>query len=287
MLSLLHHDQLHSLLMSILRLATWLALMTIVFLPLERLFAVRRRAMLGRRLAGDIGFFFISGLIPSLLLTPVLAATALAADAVMPLAWQEAVGALPLWGRALAALVVGELGFYWGHRWSHEIPFLWRFHAVHHAPEEIYFLISSRAHPLDNVFVRICGLIPVTFLGLATPLTPSGGVIAALLVIASTLWGFMIHANIRWRFGPLEWLISTPAFHHWHHTMGEPRDRNYASMLPCMDWIFGTFHLPRGAWPERYGTDTELPASVAGQLAHPLLPKLRPAPGPDPDPARH
>ncbi len=66
----------------------------------------------------------------------------------------------------------------------------------------------------------------------------------ALIVLVVTMWGFFIHANVRWRLGPLEWLISTPAFHHWHHTLAEPRDRNYASMLPWMDWIFGTYYLP-------------------------------------------
>jgi sterol desaturase/sphingolipid hydroxylase (fatty acid hydroxylase superfamily) len=83
------------------------------------------------------------------------------------------------------------------------------------------------------------------------------------------MWGFLIHANVRWRLGPLEWLIATPAFHHWHHTLAEPRDRNYATMLPCMDWIFGTYYLPRN-WPSSYGIEAKLPASVAGQLAYPF-----------------
>jgi sterol desaturase/sphingolipid hydroxylase (fatty acid hydroxylase superfamily) len=89
------------------------------------------------------------------------------------------------------------------------------------------------------------------------------------------MWGFFIHSNLRWRLGPLEWLISTPAFHHWHHTLREPRDRNYASMLPCMDWIFGTYYLPR-EWPSAYGTETPLPASLGGQLLYPLIPPQTP-----------
>ena len=172
--------------------------------------------------------------------------------------------------RALAALVVGEIGFYWGHRWAHEIPFLWRFHSVHHNPTQVYFLISARAHPIDNVFIRLCGLIPIYVLGIATPLTPAGGTVSALLVLVITMWGFLIHANLRWRFGPLEWVIATPAFHHWHHTLTEPRDRNFASMLPCMDWIFGTYYLPRKQWPSAYGIEAKLPASLGGQLVYPL-----------------
>jgi sterol desaturase/sphingolipid hydroxylase (fatty acid hydroxylase superfamily) len=76
------------------------------------------------------------------------------------------------------------------------------------------------------------------------------------------MWGFLIHANARWRLGPLEWLISTPAFHRWHHTVGEQRDRNYASMLSLMDRIFGTYHLPRNQWPSAYGIEEKPPASA-------------------------
>ncbi len=263
-------QHLHAFLLSGLRLGAWLLLLAIVFLPLERLFALRRRRVFGKTLASDIGFFFISGIVPSLLLTPPLALVAVGAHAVVPWPMQAAVASLPLWARAAAALVVSEIGFYWGHRWTHEIPFLWRFHSVHHNPAEVYFLVSARAHPFDNVFTRLCGLIPVFILGLATPLTPSGGAVSAMLVLVLTMWGFLIHANVRWRLGPLEWVISTPAFHHWHHTLAEPRDRNFASMLPCMDWIFGTYYLPPKQWPSAYGIEAKLPASLGGQLIYPL-----------------
>jgi sterol desaturase/sphingolipid hydroxylase (fatty acid hydroxylase superfamily) len=84
------------------------------------------------------------------------------------------------------------------------------------------------------------------------------------------MWGFFIHSNVRWRLGPLEWLIATPAFHHWHHTVGEQRDRNYAPMLPWIDRIFGTYHLPRNEWPSGYGIEARLPASLGAQLMYPL-----------------
>jgi sterol desaturase/sphingolipid hydroxylase (fatty acid hydroxylase superfamily) len=253
-------------------LGTWLLLLFVFFLPLERLFAVRRRKFFDKTLASDVGFYFISGLVPSLLLAPPLTLVAIGADAVVPWRVHAAIADLPLWARALAALVVSEIGFYWGHRWAHEIPFLWRFHSVHHNPEQVYFLISARAHPIDNVFIRLCGLIPVYALGIATPLTPAGGLISALLVLLFTMWGFLIHANVRWRLGPLAWVVSSPAFHHWHHTLVEPRNRNFASTLPVMDWIFGTFHLPHGEWPAAYGIEAKLPRSLAAQLIYPFVP---------------
>ena len=270
--SFLDQQHLVAFISGVVRASIWLLLLAIVFLPVERLFALHPRKFFCKTTLSDIGFYFISGLLPAILLAPLLGIVAVAAHAVVPWRVHAAIAEWPLWARAMGALVVSEVGFYWGHRWAHEIPFLWKFHAVHHSPEEVYFLVSARAHPLDNVWVRLCGFVPVYALGLATPLTPAGGAVSAILVLVLTLWGFLIHANVKWRFGPLEWIVSTPAFHHWHHTMAEPRDRNYASMLPCMDLIFGTFYLPRGAWPKSYGTDTKVPASLGGQLAFPFTP---------------
>jgi sterol desaturase/sphingolipid hydroxylase (fatty acid hydroxylase superfamily) len=85
--------------------------------------------------------------------------------------------------------------------------------------------------------------------------------------------GFFIHANVSWRFGWLEWLVSSPAFHHWHHTNDGPEriNKNYASMLPCLDKCFGTFHLPKQQWPVKYGIDARIPSGLAQQLLNPLL----------------
>ena len=250
----------------------WLLLLAVIFVPLERLFALHPQKFFRKALAQDVAYYFISGLVPGLLLAVPLSIVALGVHALVPYRMQAAVAAWPLWQRILAGLVVGEIGFYWGHRWTHEIPLLWRFHSVHHSAEHVYFLTSSRAHPIDSVFIRLCGLIPAYILGVASPLTPTGSLVPVLIVLVATMWGFFIHSNVRWRLGPLEWLISTPAFHHWHHTLGEPRDRNYASMLPWMDWVFGTFYLPR-RWPSAYGNDTKLPESLGGQLVYPLLPQ--------------
>ncbi|HEY6433383.1 MAG TPA: sterol desaturase family protein, partial [Acetobacteraceae bacterium] len=259
-------------LLGMLRHCTWLVILAVIFLPLETLFAVRPGKILRKSVIGDLGFYLISGFVPHLLLAIPLSIAAYVAYYFVPWRLHAAVAAWPLWLRAVSAFVVGDLGFYWGHRWVHEIPFLWRFHSIHHAPEHVYFLISARGHPIDNVFIRLCGLIPIYLLGLGAPQSVQGTLLATLLMLLVTMWGFFIHSNIRCRFGPLEWLLSTPAFHHWHHTLAEPRDRNYASMLPCMDWLFGTLHLPRNEWPSAYGIDAKLPDSVAGQLVYPFRP---------------
>ena len=115
MTAFLESQQIHALLISTARLSAWLLLLAVVFLPLERLFAVYPRKILTKTLASDIGFYFLSGLIPGLLLAPPMALVAVGAHMIVPSSLHAAVAALPIWARALAALVVGEIGFYWGH----------------------------------------------------------------------------------------------------------------------------------------------------------------------------
>ncbi|PRC93731.1 Sterol desaturase [Solimicrobium silvestre] len=258
--------------MSVVRLCAWLVLLSLIFLPLEKLFALQPQKFFCKSLLSDLGYFFINGLLPGLLLAIPLSFLAFGVHSLVPHTMQTTVAAWPLWLRISIGFVVGEIGFYWGHRWCHEVPFLWRFHSLHHSAEHIYFLISSRAHPVDNVFIRLCGLIPAYVLGVASPLTPNGSLVPILIVLVATTWGFFIHSNLNWRLGPLEWLISTPAFHHWHHTLGEQRDCNYASMLPWVDQLFGTYHLPRNQWPSAYGIEQQLPASLGEQLLYPFHP---------------
>ena len=170
----------------------------------------------------DLGFYFVSTFLPPFVLLIPLTVAAYFAFKVVPGGWRAEVASWPIWVRALAAFVVADLGFYWGHRWAHQFPLLWRFHSVHHDPKHVYFLISARAHPIDNAFIRLCGLIPIYILGFGAPQSVQGTMIATLLMLLVTFWGFFIHANVRWRFGPFEWLIATPAFHLWHHTLSGP-----------------------------------------------------------------
>ena len=259
-------------LISLLRLCLWLAILVAVFVPLEHLFAARPKKVLRKGIFVDLAYYFLSSLLPALLLSVPVGLLAWAVHRAVPGPLLEATGALPLWAKVVAGFVAGEVGYYWGHRWSHEIPFLWDFHAIHHSAEEVDFLVNTRAHPLDMVFGRFCSLVPIYVLGLGGP---SRSEVPVLATLVGTTWGFFVHANIRWRFGPLEWLISTPAFHHWHHTRSAPLNRNYSSTLPWLDWIFGTFHLPK-EWPESYGIKAKMPERLAQQLLHPLFPPIPP-----------
>jgi sterol desaturase/sphingolipid hydroxylase (fatty acid hydroxylase superfamily) len=259
----------------LLRLCMWLLILMIVFVPLERLCALHPQKVFRKAFLTDVAYCFLSGLLPKLLLVAPMAIVAWVVHSLVPGELHSRVAALPFWIRFPAAMMVGEIGFYWGHRWTHEIPFLWRFHAIHHSAEEMDWLVNSRAHPMDMVFTRLCGLIPLYVLGLAQPAAKTVDLVSLLVVFTGTLWGFFIHANLKWRFGPLGWLVATPAFHHWHHTYEEPRNKNYAPMLPWIDVMFGTYYMPRTEWPSRYGIDSPVPSALVAQVLEPLMPPFR------------
>ena len=272
-MSLLHtlQTQLPGIVVDVLRLSLWLVLLAVIFVPLQRFFGERHAGRSRTELFSDLGFYFISSLLPAALLAAPLALVAVAGQRWLPDAIPATLSALPLWAKLGLGLLIGEVGTYWGHRLSHEIPWLWRYHAVHHSTEQLYFLAHTRTHPVDMVVTRLFGLTPLYLLGLAGP-GVAGSAAPALLLLIGTVWGFFIHANLRWRFGPLEWLVATPAFHHWHHSKFEHINRNYASTLPLLDRLFGTYHLPR-AWPAACGIEAPMPKTLAGQLTAPFLRK--------------
>jgi sterol desaturase/sphingolipid hydroxylase (fatty acid hydroxylase superfamily) len=266
---LTYHGQ--TLLVDLLRLCLWLAILSIIFVPLERLFALHPRRVFRPGIGADVGYFFLSGLLPAMLLSMPVGAVAWGVHRLVPHGFLVAVAGMPFWFRIVAGLMVGDIGYYWAHRCMHAVPLLWRFHAVHHGAPQIDFLVNTHAHPIDLVFGRLCGVIPLYVLGLAGPVGTGASTAPLLIVLIGTIWGFFIHANLRWRLGPLEWVISTPHFHHWHHTIDAPFSQNYAAMLPWLDRLFGTYFLPAARWPARYGIDEAGPESMGEQLLQPFL----------------
>jgi sterol desaturase/sphingolipid hydroxylase (fatty acid hydroxylase superfamily) len=265
--------------LDVFRLWIWLVLLAVIFVPLERLCAQHRQQVFRQGFLTDLGYYFLNSLLPKLLLVLPMSIIAGGVHHFGPSMLYAWVADLPLRTRLILAIIVGEFGAYWGHRWSHEIPLLWRFHAIHHSAEEMDWLVNTRAHPLDMFFGRFCGLLPLYMLGLAQPTGNIVDLVPLLYTVVGTVWSFFIHANMSWRFGLLEQLVSTPAFHHWHHTNdgSEYINKNYAAIFPWVDKLFGTLYLPKHRWPKKYGIDAPMAASFAGQLLQPLernLPSL-------------
>lgn len=150
------------------------------------------------------------------------------------------------------------------HRTFHTVPLLWHFHAIHHSRREMDWLAGSRMHIVDVLVSRSAAFIPVFVLGF------SPAALYAYLVFVS-FHAVYIHANVRWRWPGLRWVIATPEFHHWHHTSDEEGlDKNFAGFLPMWDVIFGTAHQP-AQWPKNYGTvKFQPPETWMGQLMYPF-----------------
>ncbi|MER9355856.1 sterol desaturase family protein [Mesorhizobium sp. M0514] len=68
------------------------------------------------------------------------------------------------------------------------------------------------------------------------------------------VYSSFIHSNIGTSFGPVEKVLVSPRYHHWHHGLEkEAIDVNFAIHFPLLDRLFGTHHMPEGRWPNGYG----------------------------------
>jgi sterol desaturase/sphingolipid hydroxylase (fatty acid hydroxylase superfamily) len=144
-------------------------------------------------------------------------------------------------------LLVADLAQYVTHRAYHEVPALWRLHAVHHSVEHMDWLAGSRQHLLEVILTRTLVLAPLYGLGF------SKDVIDAYIVIVGFQAVFN-HANVSVRLGWLRYVIVTPNFHHWHHAQdAEAIDKNYAAHFAFIDHLFGTAVHSDRQWPQRYG----------------------------------
>ncbi|MGE9007759.1 sterol desaturase family protein [Leptospira interrogans] len=240
----------------------------LVFVPLERLFALRPGQKIVRRAFGnDLIFLFVNGLLSKFGLLAFLAAIILAASLIVPPWFHAWVAALPYWVQIPAIILLTDLGCYWTHRMFHAVPWLWRFHAVHHSIEELDWLAASRVHPVDQIVTRGVSLTPAFALGFS-----EWAVGVSILLFH---WqAVFVHSNLRIGFGPLRFLFASPEFHHWHHSNDlEVRDRNFAAQLPFLDAAFGTLHMPVGQMPSAYGLDRPMPQRYARQLLYPFLPE--------------
>lgn len=243
-----------------------LLLTGIIFIPIERLLKRLDQPIFRFEWREDLLYFFISSLLVQSL-TYLSMAPSLAILRTFHLAGiREAVGSQPLVLQFFEIMVLTDFVQYWLHRAFHRVPFLWKFHAVHHSAERMDWLAGSRMHLLEIICLRGCTVIPMYVLGFADP---------ALYGYIFTVYLFstLVHANLRTNFGRLERFLVTPRFHHWHHGIEkEAIDVNFAVHFPLFDRLFGTYHLPEdGRWPEGYGIKTEMPKGFVRQHLYPFV----------------
>lgn len=241
-----------------------LLVLGLIFIPLERLFALRRQRIFRKGWQTDLKHFFVSHAGVQLLSFAVLIPAHAFFSWAVKYDFQQAVASQPVWLQFIEILLAADFVTYWVHRAFHQLPWLWHFHAIHHSSTEMDWLAGSRIHIADALVTRSAAFIPIFVLGF------SQAALVAYVAFVS-FHAVYIHSNTRWRFPVLRWLIATPEYHHWHHTSDEEGlDKNFAAFLPFWDRLFGTAHLP-DHWPQNYGTvKFQPPESYLGQLAYPF-----------------
>jgi len=176
---------------------------------------------------------------------------------------QAAVRNQPALCQFAEAFLIAQLAFYSVHRLAHTVPWLWRFHAIHHSSTELDWLASARLHPVEMIMVNITVGIPLFLLGFTQETFGAYLIFSPILAIFN-------HANTRFRFPILNRLIATPEFHHWHHSNDpEAIDRNFSG-FPAIDLLFGTYYLPQDRMPSTYGVDEQIPKTYWSQLLYPF-----------------
>ena len=244
---------------------------SLIFIAIEKLFPLRAQAVLRPEWRTDSTYLIVNHLLAGLVL--ILASFALH-DLFGWMVWpplQTWVGGLPFFAQLLLALLVTDIIQYWTHRAFHEIPFLWRFHAVHHSIEQMDWIAGFRMHLFELTLTRVLFLCALLLMGFDKAAMGAYVVVVGLQTVFN-------HANLRLPavFGkaPLKWLIVTPDFHHWHHTV-EPAaiDHNYASHFSFLDYLFGTAVKP-DRFPDEYGViGRYVPPGFVRQQLFPFLRK--------------
>jgi sterol desaturase/sphingolipid hydroxylase (fatty acid hydroxylase superfamily) len=233
------------------------------FVALERCFPLHRQPVLRRGWKTDVVHFLVNQFLTTAGVAAIVVVAWRPVHALVPDSWRTTIASFPAVLQFLIAVVVSELAQYWAHRAAHRFPLLWRFHRVHHSITTMDWLAAGHLHPLDQAVIRSAMVVPVVALGFSR--ATFGAYLAFVGVLA-----IAIHANVRVRFGPLRHVISTPEYHHWHHSKApEAIDTNFGG-FPLTDRLFGTLYLPADRRPEDYGTAMPEPDGYLAQLAWPF-----------------
>lgn len=139
-------------------------------------------------------------------------------------------------GLSWLALFLGvEFFYYWFHRASHRIRWLWATHAVHHSATRFNLSAAIRLGWTGQLTGAFVFFLPLAWIGFP-PLAIAG------MVFAGLVYQFFLHTSVPVTLGPLKWVLNTPAHHRVHHASNEGcLDRNYGSVLIVFDRLFGTF----------------------------------------------
>lgn len=171
----------------------------------------------------------------------------------------------PLYAQVMLAVVVSEFMLYWAHRTAHEVPFIWRFHAIHHSVEKLWIVNTGRFHFIDSLYSIVLGILPLLILGASMD-------VVMWLAAVTAFIGMLTHCNVEMRFGPLSWVFNTPELHRWHHSKKlREGNKNYGENIMLWDILFGTYFHEDRRPPANIGITEHMPAKFTHQILWPFL----------------
>jgi sterol desaturase/sphingolipid hydroxylase (fatty acid hydroxylase superfamily) len=239
---------------------------TVVFVLIEKLFPLyRKQAVFRPEWQNDMVHFAVNHFIVGLALLVVNVLIHRVFGWMVHAEIQQAIAAISFIPQLLLCVLVADLMEYGAHRAYHEVPFLWRFHAVHHSVKTMDWLAGSRQHILELICTRVAVLGPLFVLGF------DKSVVNAYIIIVGFQAVFN-HSNVHLPWGPLRYIFVTPDFHHWHHSSeDEAIDKNYAAHFAFIDYFLGTAVKTTRAFPEKYGVVGDyMPDGFLRQQAFPF-----------------
>jgi sterol desaturase/sphingolipid hydroxylase (fatty acid hydroxylase superfamily) len=175
---------------------------------------------------------------------------------------------VPIWVQFIVFLVFRDF-LEWGvHNLLHRVPWLWKFHKLHHSIEIMDWIGNFRFHWMETVVYSAITWAPLVVLGVDTS-------VLLPIAVVSTLIGHLNHSNLKWDYGPLRFLVNSPKMHIWHHdeVMHYKGGQNFGIVLSVFDWVFNTAYMPKDEeQPDKLGfADLPLfPKRLISRLFYPL-----------------
>ena len=154
----------------------------------------------------------------------------------------------------VVSFLIYSLSEYLVHLSHHKIPFLWRFHKIHHSDRDLDVTTTFRQHPVSVIVLLTVNVLTILLFGLQP--------VAVLIQIVLALVVDLSHHTVIHFPSKLDRMlrafIITPSLHHIHHSdYVVETDSNYGHDLAIWDQIFGTFRIERKRAAEdfRYGLE--------------------------------
>ncbi|WP_198042765.1 sterol desaturase family protein [Actinoalloteichus fjordicus] len=153
---------------------------------------------------------------------------------------------LPIWLEIPFALLLGSLVSYWVHRISHNHPWLWRLHGVHHVPDKVNVANNGVNHVVDIALTQGLVQLGLALVGFSHPAV----FLVGLFIVAQ---GYFVHANIDVRIGWLNHVVASPEQHRLHHSIDLDEAGHFSSDVSVWDRVFGSFTWYPGRVPVAVG----------------------------------